>query len=117
MCIRYGSYEYLIMSFRLTNALITFCNITNDVLFDYLGAFVVVYLDDIIVYSQTLSEHEVHLRKVSQRIKEHKLYVTLESVSFQESKSRSWDTKLVKVRCGWMKERCKLLLIGQPLLK
>ena len=57
---RYGSYEFLVMSFGLTNAPATFCNLMNDVLFDYLDAFVVVYLDDIVAYSQTLNEHEMH---------------------------------------------------------
>ena len=72
---RYGSYEFLVMPFRLTNAPTTLCNLMNDVLFDYLDAFVVVYLDDIVVYNQTLSEHEMHLKTVFQRLKEHKLYV------------------------------------------
>ena len=56
---RYSSYEFLVMPFGLTNALVTFCNLINDVLFDYLDAFVVVYLDDIVVYNQTLSEHKL----------------------------------------------------------
>ena len=72
---RYGSYEFLVMPFGLTNAPATFCNLMNDVLFDYLDAFVVVYLDDIVVYNQTLKEHEMHLKKVFQRLREHKLYV------------------------------------------
>ena len=59
----YGSYEFLVMLFGLTNAPATFCNLMNDVLFDYLDAFVVVYLDDIVVYNQTISEHEMHLKK------------------------------------------------------
>ena len=61
---RYGSYEFLVMSFGLTNGPTTFCNLMNDVLFDYLDAFVVVYLDDIVVYSKTLIENEKHLRLV-----------------------------------------------------
>ena len=48
---RYGSYEFLVMPFRLTNVPATFCNLMNDVLFDYLDAFVVVYLNDIVVYN------------------------------------------------------------------
>ncbi|WKA00341.1 hypothetical protein VitviT2T_018703 [Vitis vinifera] len=61
---RYGSYEFLVMPFGLTNAPATFYNLMNDVLFDYLDAFVVVYLDDIVVYSKTLTKHEKHLRLV-----------------------------------------------------
>ncbi|RVW38647.1 RNA-directed DNA polymerase-like [Vitis vinifera] len=60
---RYGSYEFLVMPFRLTNAPATFCNLMNDVLFDFLDSFVVVYLDDIVIYSQTLQDHLVHLEK------------------------------------------------------
>ena len=63
------------MSFGLTNAPTTFYNLMNDVMFDYLGAFIVVYLDDIVVYNQTLSEHEMHLEKVFQWLREQKLYV------------------------------------------
>ena len=97
---RYRSYEFVVMSFGLTNAPTTFCNLMNDILFDYLDAFVVVYLDDIVVYSQTLSEHKMHLKKVFQRLKEHKLYVKLESVSLQGSRSHSWVTRSVKARFG-----------------
>ena len=79
---RYGSYEFLVMPFGLTNAPSTFFNLMNDVLFDYLDAFVVVYLDDIVVYNQTLTEHERHLRLVFQRMNEHRLYVKPEKCEF-----------------------------------
>ena len=72
---QYGSYEFLVMPFGLTNVPTTFCNLMNDILFDYLDAFVVVYLDDIVVNSQTLTKHERNLRMVFQRLREHKLYV------------------------------------------
>ena len=47
---RYSSYEFLVISFGLLNSLVTLCDLMNDVLFNYLDAFVVVYLDDIVVY-------------------------------------------------------------------
>ncbi|RVW58098.1 Retrovirus-related Pol polyprotein from transposon 17.6 [Vitis vinifera] len=81
---RYGSYELLVMPFGLTNAPATFCNLMNDVLFDYLDAFVVVYLDDIVVYSKTLTEHEKHLRLVFQRLRENRLYVKPEKCEFAQ---------------------------------
>ena len=55
---RYGAYEFLVMSFGLTNAPTIFCNLMNDVIFEYIDAFVVVYLVDIVIYSQFLQEHE-----------------------------------------------------------
>jgi hypothetical protein len=47
----YGSFEFMVMPFRLTNAPVTFCNLMKDVFHDYIDKFVVVYLDDIVVYS------------------------------------------------------------------
>ena len=76
---RYGSYEFLVMPFGLTNAPATFCNLMNDVLFDYLDGFMVVYLDDIVVYSKTLTEHEKHLR-----LRKNRLYVKPEKCEFAQ---------------------------------
>ena len=72
------------MPFGLTNIRATFCNLMNGVLFDYFDAFVVVYLDDIVVYSQTLTEHEKHLRMVFQRLREHMFYVKPEKCEFTQ---------------------------------
>lgn len=59
---RYGSYEYTVMSFSLTNAPATFSRMMNYIFMDYLDKFVVVYLDDILIFSKNKEEHAEHLR-------------------------------------------------------
>nr|XP_016465437.1 PREDICTED: RNA-directed DNA polymerase homolog [Nicotiana tabacum] len=61
--IRYGSYDFLVMPFGLTNAPTTFCTLMNQIFQEYIDEFVVVYFDDIVLYSQTLEEHMEHLQK------------------------------------------------------
>jgi hypothetical protein len=79
---RYGSYELLVMPFGLTNAPATFCTLMNDIFCEWLDDFVVVYIDDILIYSGSLEEHAEHLRKVFQRLRENKLYAKLEKCEF-----------------------------------
>lgn len=79
---RYGLFEYLVMPFGLTNAPATFQAMVNEVLREYLDVFVVVYLDDILVYSESEAEHIQHVRKVLQKLSEHNLYVKLEKCRF-----------------------------------
>ncbi|KAI5652374.1 hypothetical protein M9H77_29561 [Catharanthus roseus] len=81
---RYGSYEFLVMPFGLTNAPATFCTLMNKLFHPYLDQFVIVYLDDIVIYSQTLEEHKEHLRKVFQVLKDNELYVKKEKCSFAQ---------------------------------
>ncbi len=66
------------MPFGLTNAPATFCTFMNDIFRKWLDDFVVVYIDDILIYSGTLEEHVEHLRKAFQRLRENKLYAKLE---------------------------------------
>ena len=61
---RYGSYEWLVMPFGLTNSPATFQWFMNDILGDLLDKCIVVYLDDILVYSDNLKEHKEHIREL-----------------------------------------------------
>ena len=61
---RYGLYEYTVMSFGLTNAPAYFMHLMNKVLMDFLDKFLVVFIDDILIFSKTKEEHEEHLRLV-----------------------------------------------------
>lgn len=72
------------MPFGLTNAPATFCTLMNKLFHPYLDKFVVVYLDDIVVYSSTLEEHAGHLRTVFQVLRENELYVKKEKSSFAQ---------------------------------
>jgi len=81
-CTRYGSFEFLVMPFGLTNAPATFCTLMNDIFRKWLDDFVVVYIDDILIYNSSLEEHAGHLRKVFQRLRENKLYAKLEKCKF-----------------------------------
>ncbi|KAI3453949.1 hypothetical protein Pfo_010612 [Paulownia fortunei] len=79
---RYGSFEWLVMPFGLTNAPATFCTLMNKIFQPYLDRFMVVYLDDIVIYSNSLEEHANHLRIVFQVLRENELYVKKEKCSF-----------------------------------
>ncbi|GBG86132.1 hypothetical protein CBR_g41036 [Chara braunii] len=67
---RYGHYEFIVMPFGLTNAPTTFQRCMNDLFRSWLDRFVVVYLDDILVFSKTPQEHEGHLRQVLEKLRE-----------------------------------------------
>ncbi|WVZ89138.1 hypothetical protein U9M48_035583 [Paspalum notatum var. saurae] len=79
---RYGLYEYLVMSFGLTNAPAFFMYMMNLVFMNELDKFVVVFIDDILIYSKNEKEHEEHLRIVLARLREHKLYVKFSKCAF-----------------------------------
>ncbi|WVZ70451.1 hypothetical protein U9M48_019120 [Paspalum notatum var. saurae] len=79
---KYGLYEYLVMSFGLTNAPAFFMYTMNSVFMNELDKFVVVFIDDILIYSKNEEEHEEHLRIVLTRLREHKLYARFSKCAF-----------------------------------
>ena len=83
---RYGLYEYLVMSFGLTNAPAYFMYLMNSVFMPELNKFVVVFIDDILIYSKNEADHAKHLRVVLSRLREHKLYAKFSNCEFLLSK-------------------------------
>jgi len=79
---RYGLYEYLVMSFGLTNAPAHFMYLMNSVFMPELDKFVVIFIDDILIYSKTKKEHVEHLRIVLTRLREHQLYAKFSKCEF-----------------------------------
>jgi hypothetical protein len=79
---RYGMYEYMVMSFGLTNEPAYFMYLMNSVFMPELDKFVVVFIDDILVYSKNETEHTKHLHTVLQRLREHHLYAKLSQCGF-----------------------------------
>ena len=79
---RYGLYEYLVMSFGLTNTPAHFMYLMNSVFMPELDKFVMIFIDDILIYSKNEEEHAEHLRIVLQRSREHKLYAKFNKCDF-----------------------------------
>ena len=70
------------MPFGLTNALSTFIRLMNEVLKEFLGKFIIFYLDDILIFSKTLEDHIMHIQKVFEKLREEKLLINLKKCSF-----------------------------------
>ena len=114
---RYEDYEFLVMYFRLTNAPTIFMDLMNRVFHDYLDQFIVVFIDDILIYSKTSEEHEKHLQNALERLRREKHYAKLEkcefwldSVSFLEhvisGEGVAVDPEKVKAVVEWNQLAC-----------
>jgi len=83
---KYGHYEYLVMPFGLKNAPATFQSFINSILRSYLEKCVILYLDDILIYSKDLEEHHNQVRNVHQTLINNNLYTKLEKCEFDQNK-------------------------------
>eukprot|EP00253_Pinus_taeda_P032829 PITA_32829 len=79
---RYGHYEFVVLPFGLTNAPATFMCLMNNIFHRYLDRFVLIFIDDILIYSCTIEEHYEHLRMVLQTLREHQLYAKFSKCDF-----------------------------------
>ena len=79
---RLGHYEYVVMPFGLTNAPATFMTLMNSIFRNQLDKFVLVFMDDILIYSKSMKEHKDHLKQVFDILKSHKLYAKLSKCEF-----------------------------------
>jgi hypothetical protein len=79
---RYGHYEFVVVPFGLTNAPTTFMCLMNNIFRKFLDIFVLVFIDDILIYSKNREEHEYHLKLLLQVLREHQLYAKLSKCGF-----------------------------------
>ena len=79
---RYGHFKFLVMPFGLTNALAAFMDLMNRIFRPYLDQFVIVFIDDILIYSGSGEEHAEHFRIILQTLREHGLYAKLSKCPF-----------------------------------
>jgi hypothetical protein len=82
---RYGHFEYSVISFGLTNVPAVFQHMMNDIFREYLDHFVVIYLDDILIYSKNEEEHEHHVHLVLKKLRERGLYAKQDKCLFHQS--------------------------------
>ena len=81
---RYRSFEYKVMPFRMCNALSTFQSLIDRVLQEFLDKFVIIYLDDILIYSEDLTQHSDQVRQVLEALQKSKLFTKLEKCVFSK---------------------------------
>jgi hypothetical protein len=83
--IRYDHFKYSVKPFGLTNVPIVFQHMMNDIFREYLNHFIVIYLDDILIYSKNEEEHEYHVRLILEKLQEQRLYAKQEKCLFHQS--------------------------------
>jgi hypothetical protein len=105
----------MVMPFGLTNAPTTFCTLMNDIFWEWFDDFVVVYIDNILVYNNFMEEHVEHLRKVFQRLKENELYAKFEKCKFGVTKVDFLGRRITQEGLKMDDHKVKFFLDWKPL--
>ena len=88
----YGHYEFVVLPFGLTNAPTTFMSLMHDIFQPYLDKFVLIFIEDILIYSKNQEEHKEHLRIVLQTLRQNQLYAKFRNYDFSKIRSNTWVT-------------------------
>ena len=104
---RWGLYEFLVMRFGVTSAPLQFMHMINDVLAGYLDVFILVFLDDTLVYSRTVEEHAKHLWKVFAALRKHQLFAKASKCSIMVKEVDFLDQWVTPQGASLLKEKLK----------
>jgi hypothetical protein len=112
-CTHDNLYEFLVMTFGLCNAPTTFQALMNDVLRSFLCRFVLVFFDDILIYSRTWADHSRHIRAILDELRCHVLFIKRSKCSFGASSVAYLGHVISAQGWPWIRPRCRLSTTGQ----
>jgi hypothetical protein len=107
---KYDNYQYRVLSFNLTDDSFIFQQFINDFFLEWLNVFIIAYLNDLIIYSDNLKEHQKHIRKVLQRLKEIELQTNIDKCEFHVLKTKFLDMIIKKDEIRMNSAKIKIIV-------
>lgn len=106
----YGYYKFVVLPFRLTNSPATFMCLMNSIFHQYLDKFLLIFIDDILIYSPNIEKHKEHLKIVLQTLREHQLYAKLSKCDFFKEQIQYLGHIITKERIVVDPEKIKTIM-------